>query len=147
MIAVLASGSGALLAWASTVHDLPTPPADSTVRELDAWDAPPPLPYVWSPADLDWIVPPAPTPPRLSRLAFQSRYTLAEQVAIELAASDQAPSVSATDAATLRVFDRALSNATDVDVTDPRTIAGVEFHASLGLIAPARVAEILTAPI
>ncbi len=146
MIAVLASGSGALLAWAPTVQELPTPPASSTVRELPQWDAPPPLPYVWEPVALDWVVPAPAAPRRLTRLEFQSRYTLAEQVAIELAASG-GPGITATDAATLRVFDRALSNATEIDVDDPRTVAGVEYHASLGLIAGARVAEILAPPV
>lgn len=143
MIAVLASGTGALIAWAPTVADLPTPPAESVVRELPHWDAPPPLPYVWDVTAIDWTVPPPAAPLTLSRLAFQSRYTLAEQVAIEIAATGGNPALSAADAATLRVLERALSNATDVDVNDPRTIAGVEFHASLGLIDPARVLEIL----
>ena len=121
MIAILASGAGALLAWASTVQELPTPPADSVIRELDAWDAPPPLPYVWSPTALDWVVPADPTR-KLTRLEFRWRYTLAEQVAVEVAEREHA------------------------DVTDPRTVQGVQYHASIGLIAPARVAEILAAP-
>jgi len=137
MIAILASGAGALLAWAPTAAQLPTPPAESTVRELDAWDAPPALPYVWSPSALDWVVPP---PPRLSRLSFRWRYTLAEQVAIETATSSH---VDATVRGTLRVLAASLAEAADVDVTDPRTVMGVQYHAALGLIAPARVAEIL----
>lgn len=137
MIAVLASGAGALLAWAPTVADLPAPPANSVIRELAAWDAPPPLPYVWSPADLAWVVPPT---PKLSKLAFRWRYTLAEQVGIELAERDHA---DATVRATLAVLRMSLAEATDIDVTDPRTIAGVQYHASVGLLAPERVAEIL----
>lgn len=58
MIAVLASAGGALLAWAPTVGALPSPPANSVIVERAAWDAPPPLPYVWTPSALDWIVPP-----------------------------------------------------------------------------------------
>jgi hypothetical protein len=139
MIAVLASGSGALLAWASTVQGLPTPPANSVVRELDAWDAPPPLPYVWSPTALDWIVPEGVTV-KLSRLQFRWRYTLAEQVAIELAEREHA---DATVRATLAVLRMSLSEATDIDVTDPRTVQGVQYHAAVGLIQAGRVAEIL----
>lgn len=142
MIAVLASSTGALLAWASTVQDLPTPPAESVVRELAAWDAPPPLPYVWSPAHLDWVVPANPTR-KLTRLEFRWRYTLAEQIAIELAEEGHA---DATVRATLRVLRQSLAEATEIDVTDPRTQQGVQYHASVGLIDPARVAEILAAP-
>lgn len=79
MIAVLASGTGALLAWAPTAAGLPTPPANSVIRELESWDAPPPLPYQWSATALEWVVPPT---PKLSKLTFRWRYTLAEQVAI-----------------------------------------------------------------
>lgn len=78
--------------------------------------------------------------PRLSRLAFRWRYTLAEQVAIDMA-EESHPNVQARH--TLRVLRMSLAEANDVDVTDPRTRQGVEFHASLGLIAPERVAEIL----
>lgn len=142
MIAVLASGAGALLAWAPTVGELPTPPANSVVRELDAWDAPPPLPYVWSPVALDWIVPPDPTR-KLTRLEFRWRYTLAEQVAIEVAEREH---VDVTVRATLAILRMSLAEATEIDVTDPRTVQGVQYHAAVGLIAPARVAEILAAP-
>jgi hypothetical protein len=140
MIAVLASGTGALLAWAPTVAGLPTPPANSVIRELEAWDAPPPLPYVWSPTALDWVIPPPATPPRLSRLQFRWRYTLEEQIAIELA---EATHPEATVRATLSILRQSLAEATDVDVADPRTQQGVQYHASLGLIAPERVAVIL----
>ena len=142
MIAVLASGSGALLAWGPTVADLPTPPANSVLRELAAWDAPPPLPYVWSPSALEWVVP-ASTPRKLSRLEFRWRYTLAEQVAIEVAEREHPDT---TVRATLAVLRMSLSEATDIDVTDPRTVAGVQYHASVGLIQAGRVAEILAAP-
>lgn len=137
MIAVLASGAGALLAWAPTAQALPAPPANSVIRELAAWDAPPPLPYVWSPTALDWVVPPT---PKMSKLAFRWRYTLAEQVGIELAEREHEDS---TVRATLAVLRMSLAEATDIDVTDPRTVAGVQYHASVGLIAPERVAQIL----
>ena len=138
MIAILASGAGALLAWAPTAAELPTPPAESTVRELAAWDAPPPLPYVWTPALLDWAVPDTRT--KLTRLEFRWRYTLAEQVAIDVATNTHA---DATVRATLRVLSASLAEATEIDVTDPRTQQGVQYHAALGLIAAERVAEIL----
>lgn len=137
MIAVLASGAGALLAWAPTEAQLPTPPANSVVRTLDAWDAPPPLPYQWSPTALDWVVP---APAKLTRLEFRWRYTLAEQVAIDTAMVGHA---DATVRATLRVLAASLAEATEIDVADPRTVQGVQYHAALGLIAAERVAEIL----
>jgi hypothetical protein len=82
-------------------------------------------------------------PDLMSKLAFQWRYTLAEQVAIELA---EVAHENGEVRATLRVLSRSLDRAGDVDVADPRTILGVQYHASVGLIAPARVAEILDAP-
>jgi hypothetical protein len=138
MIAILASGAGALLAWAPTAAELPAPPAESTVRELAAWDAPPPLPYVWTPSLLDWAVPD--TRVRLTRLEFRWRYTLAEQIAIDVATTDHA---DATVRATLRVLAASLAEANDIDLTDPRTVQGVQYHEALGLIAPGRAAEIL----
>ncbi len=142
MIAILASGAGALLAWAPTVAELPAPPAESVTRELAAWDAPPPLPYAWSPAALDWVVPADPTR-KLTRLEFRWRYTLAEQVAIEVAEREH---VDVTVRATLAILRMSLAEATEIDVTDPRTVQGVQYHAAVGLIAPTRVAEILAAP-
>ena len=137
MIAILASDAGALLAWAPTEAALPTPPANSVTRTLTAWDAPPPLPYEWSTTALDWVVP---APPKLTRLEFRWRYTLAEQIAIETAMTTHADT---TVRATLRVLSASLAEATEIDVTDPRTVQGVQYHAALGLIAADRVAEIL----
>jgi hypothetical protein len=81
-----------------------------------------------------------PDPVRLTRLEFRWRYTLTEQVAIEVA---MATHPDATVRATLRVLAASLAEATEIDVADPRTMQGVQYHAMLGLIAPARVAEIL----
>lgn len=79
-------------------------------------------------------------PPKLSRLMFRWRYTLAEQIAIERAEREhQDPDVRAQ----LAILRRSLAEANDIDVDDPRTKMGVQYHASLGLIAPERVAEIL----
>ena len=137
MIYVIASNAGALLAWSVTESDLPTPPPNSVVVPLASWDAPPPLPYQWTPALFDWAVPAS---PKLTRLEFRWRYTLAEQVAID-AATNGHP--DATVRATLRVLSASLAEATEIDVSDPRTQQGVQYHAALGLIAAERVAEIL----
>lgn len=98
----------------------------------DGWlPAPPPLPE-----------PPAPIT-RMSKLAFQSRYTVAEQVAIELAADGSTQGFTAAQRATLRVLDRALQNANEVDLADPRTVQGVQTHVAMGLLSSARATEIL----
>jgi len=83
------------------------------------------------------------TPVRLSRLAFRTRYTLPEQIAITRAETE-APDPDMR--ATLTILRQSLSDATDVDVTDPRTVMAVNYYATVGLIAPSRVAEILAAP-
>lgn len=56
MIVILAGPAGELLAWASSVAELPAPPANSFLRELP-YDAPPPPPAAWDPVELDWTVP------------------------------------------------------------------------------------------
>lgn len=142
MIAILASSAGALLAWKPTVGDLPSPPMNSVIRELPEWDAPPALPYVWSPEHLNWVVPANPTR-TLTRLEFRWRYTAQEQAAIRRAIRSH---VDEDVRDMLGVLADSLSEATEIDVTDPRTIAGVQYHAAVGLIAPTRVAEILAAP-
>lgn len=84
-----------------------------------------------------------PDPVRLSRLAFRWRYTLAEQIAIDRATLEHPdPDVRST----LRILAASLAEAADVDVEDARTRQGVEYHATLGLIDPTRVPEILSAP-
>ena len=137
MIYVLASSAGALLGWAATENELPAPPANSVVLPLSSWDAPPSLPYQWSATAFDWVVPAS---AKLTRLEFRWRYTLAEQIAIDNATNTHA---DATVRATLRVLSASLAEATEIDVTDPRTIQGVQYHEALGLIEPERVAEIL----
>jgi hypothetical protein len=82
-------------------------------------------------------------PDLLTRLEFRWRYTLAEQIAIDIAMTTHADE---TVRATLRVLASSLSDATEIDPADPRTIQGVQYHAAVGLIAPGRVAEILATP-
>lgn len=147
MLYVLSGPSGGLIAWATDEANLPAPRPNSVVSERPAWDAPPPLPYVWSPADRDWVIPAVPVR-RLTRLEFASRFTLEEQVAIEQATETHP---TASTRATLRVLAKNLDRATDVDVTDPRTILGaetlVDLLVALGVVAPedaeARLAALL----
>lgn len=81
-----------------------------------------------------------PTPRKLTRLEFRWRYTLAEQVAIDMAMESHE---DAAVRATLRVLAASLAEATEIDPADPRTQQGVQYHALVGLIDSARVAEIL----
>jgi hypothetical protein len=139
MLVVLCSPTGALLAWASTPAGLPPIPSESIVVERPEWDAPPPDPYRWSPAALNWVVPTGTEV--VSRLAFRWRYTLDEQVAIAQAETgDPDPVVRAT----LRVLRESLQEATEIRLTDPRTIQGVQYHVSRGLLTPERAEAILT---
>lgn len=142
MIAVLADANGALIAWAPAVAGLPPIPARSIVRELAEWNAPPSPPYAWSSSVINWVLSTV-TTPRLSRLAFRTRYTLPEQIAITRAETE-APDPDMR--ATLTILRQSLSDATDVDVTDPRTVMAVNYYATVGLLAPSRVAEILATP-
>lgn len=140
MLYVLTSQAGALLGWSATPDGLPPAPSGAVVVLREAWESPPPLPYVWDVGVRDWVIP-APVPSDvLSRLQFRWRYTLAEQVAIDVA---EATHPDPTVRATLRVLRASLAEATEIRLSDPRTVQGVQYHASLGLIAPERVAEIL----
>lgn len=141
MLYVLTSATGALLGWATAPEALPPAPPSSTVVVREAWDAPPALPYVWSPTARDWVVPAVTPTTIMSRLAFRWRYTLAEQVGIKVA---ETGAEDASVRATLAILRESLQEATEIDLADPRTIAGVQFHASAGLITAERATEILT---
>lgn len=137
--------------WA--VSNRATVPPATPLTQYLAWPEPEPVPATYAKWEggttfvVDGYTPPAPPAPslpaRMSRLAFQSRYTVTEQVAIELAADGTTPGFTPEQRATLRVLDRALQNATDVDLADPRTVQGVQMHAALGLLTAQRAAQIL----
>lgn len=150
MLYVLCTTAGALIDTASTSSGLPKPPANSVIKALPEWDAVPDAPYVWVPAFKNWAVPPT-VVPRMTRLEFASRFTLEEQVAIEMA-TEAHPTASTR--ATLRVLARNLDRATEVDVEDPRTVLGTETLVDVlvgaGVVdaqdRDARIAEILAPP-
>jgi len=142
MLVVLYTIPGnALVAVAATEAALPPAPPNSVTKALPEWADVPPAPYVWNPALANFAIPQ--TPVKVSRLDFQWRYTLAEQVAIERAMSEHPdPDVRAT----LAILDKSLTRVTEesgVNEADLRTASGVQYHAAVGLIAPARVVEIL----
>jgi hypothetical protein len=101
--------------------------------------APPPGPdYYYN--GTAWVQYPPPPPPPLTRLGFMSRFTDAELVGIEVA-RQTAPDIQVR--ATLTVLKESWMAATIVDVTDPRTQQGVQLLVQMGLLAEARVPEIL----
>lgn len=99
---------------------------------------------------------PAPVPPaepepvqpdyRIRRLSFRNRFTMAEKVAIELAALDNssAPMEIRARAATLRAYMKDMEAAEAVDLTHEATQAGVRMLEAAGLIAAGRADEILS---
>lgn len=138
MIAVLTSAGGALLAWAPTVAGLPTPPANSVIRELEAWDAPPPLPYVWSPAALDWAVPAAIAKPPLTQREFMARWRAAGLGAVltmvfALEVKDSPAGAAAREWLT------EFRTARGIDPADPDTIANAD-----GVLAMAVASGVVT---
>lgn len=90
--------------------------------------------------------PPAPEPQRIfTRYGFLNRLTMDEQVAIEMAIEKEHPSLNLNgqERATLRVFNRMIGTAQEVDLEDPNTIQGIQFLEAIGLIATGRADEVL----
>lgn len=137
MLYVVTGSRGQLLDWNVDRERLRVP-SNAVIVERPAWDAPPPLPYVWSPEARDWVVPPpppdAPLAP-LTQLEFSSRFTEAEQIALEMAEDGGTPQVRAV----LRVINKNLARASDVRLDDPRTRRGaqiaVDILVDMGVVA------------
>lgn len=72
---------------------------------------------------LSGIIVAVPEPPLMTQLEFASRFTLAEQVALEMVMES---SPDAELRATLRVIEKNLLRATGVDTKDLRTVLGAE---------------------
>jgi hypothetical protein len=90
-----------------------------------------------------WVQYPPPPPPPLTRLGFLSRFTVDELVGIEIA-RQTAPDVQ--QRAVLAVLKESWMAANDIDVTDPRTIEGVELLVTMGLLTAERAVVILAPP-
>lgn len=90
-----------------------------------------------------------PQPRKITRLAFRQRFTQAEMVALEIAGLDDptAPMQQRQLAASVRVMQRQVSDATYIDLDRPDTRAGVQQLEAVGILAPGRALEILDAPI
>lgn len=76
---------------------------------------------------------------QLSKLEFRSRFTSGELGAIEVARETGTIQVKAA----LSVLKDDLIAANNIDVTDPRTIQGVQMLVSFGLLTAERATEIL----
>lgn len=85
----------------------------------------------------------------ITKLAFDNRFTDAENLLIEMTSLDSPEDTSQQRqiAATLRINQRKIDRATFVDLARPDTRAGVQHLEVLGLLAPGRALEILDAPI
>ena len=82
----------------------------------------------------------------ITKGAFRSRFTLDEKITIELAALDNpnAPIEQRKTAAAVRTAEKDVDASLYIDLKDPRTVAGVTFYETYGLIVPSRAVEILT---
>ena len=104
-------------------------------------------PYVAPPPE------PEPQPVEVSSivsvLGFRRRFTLTEKAAIEWAAVDRPdqPEAQRMQAAALRATLADQAAAQFIHLDDPATVVGVQGLEALGIIAPGRALEILTAPI
>jgi len=100
-------------------------------------------------ADTDTFSPPPPERRIVTTLAFDLRFTMEEQIAIDLASIDTpaAPMEQRTQAAVLRIAKERARKATFIDLDDPITRDGVQFMEQAGLLAQGRALDILDAPI
>lgn len=88
------------------------------------------------------VVPEVVVPKKITQLAFISRFTDAEAIALDLA------SIGATvEAASIRRYMQKVNAATFIDLGREDTIAGVNQLEAVGLIGPGRAEVILTAPV
>lgn len=87
-------------------------------------------------------LPEAPPPRRITRLAFLSRFTDAEAVAIDLASIGATP-----QAAGMRRYMSKVNAATYIDLDRADTRAGVQALEAAGVLAAGRALQILDAPV
>lgn len=87
-------------------------------------------------------LPEAPPPRRITRLAFLSRFSDAEAVAIDLASIGATP-----QAAGMRRYMSKVNAATYIDLDRADTRAGVQALEAAGVLAAGRALQILDAPV
>lgn len=75
-----------------------------------------------------------------THFTFRQLFTTTEQVAID---NYETGSFTSDQKANLKTIAKNFEAAQEIVPTDPRTIAGVQYYESIGLIAPGRSAQIL----
>lgn len=78
----------------------------------------------------------------ITKYEFRKLFTFAERLAIDSAPTST--TISAANIATLNTMNKDMELSGSVVLSNPDTIAGVNFLASLGLIASTRVSQILS---
>ena len=81
-----------------------------------------------------WTPPPPPAPTTIAPLAMMNRLTLTEQATMATAAQGNAQ---------VLLWLMKMASATEIDVTDPVTIAGVQAMEAAGLFVAGRAAVVL----
>ena len=86
---------------------------------------------------------------KITRLAFRSRFTMAEKATLEIASLDSpaAPMPERQQAAMLRAYLADVAASSYIDLQRADTRAGVQMLEQAGLIAAGRALQILDAPI
>lgn len=88
----------------------------------------------------EWIQYPPPPPPPLTKIDFMKRFTDNELIGIEIL-RQTAPDVQVR--ATLTVLKESWMVANDINISDSKTIQGIQVLVSLGLLTQERAAEVL----
>lgn len=133
--------SGTLLEITETMPD--AQPAELAIKVFDI-----PIPdlymYHWDKAQLNFI-PNVDANRVLTKLQFRRRFTDSERVSIDTFNSTYLTSTILTDTqkAIIRSGLEDYNIANDINLDDPGTTTMLNLYASLGLIAPARIQEII----
>ena len=124
-----------------TEASIPADPSNTDWQEYLVWQA-----EGNTPAPMIAVVT-APTKRWITRLAFFNRFTVTEQITLEIGSVDN-PNASMAQRqleAMLRVFMRNVNSSTYIDLDRADVVQGVNTLATYGLITAARATEILTA--
>lgn len=128
-----------LLAVATDPKQLPKPPASSGMVTLPEWEAVPPAPYAWDVKRLNFVLPDV--SPNVSRQAFMDRLGDDTVVAMQMASWGDS-----MQAAQLRTWLLRYQVVESVDVTDLRTVAGVDALIAARLLPAERRDAVLKVP-
>lgn len=81
----------------------------------------------------------------ISKLQFRNRFTTSELVSIDLMSIDNptADTQTRTNSAVLRVFNKLVDTADNIDLSLQQTIDGISFLVGMGILTQERAEEIL----